>query len=292
MKVHLDCIQCNLRQALEAARLAAADFDVQKKVVLKSLEVLSQYDSYRTSPEMGRAVHELVKEYTGNEDPYKKVKKDAIKTAHDVHPALKRFVEAQGDALRSALEVSAVGNLLDAGVYGDMRTVDLEAMLKEELAKGLGLGDIEALRNELQNARTVVIIGDNAGETVLDRILISEIKNVGREGVSVFYGVRSAPMINDATVEDAVASGLDQDATIVSTGSTVAGLLLDEATPEFLKLYHEADVVISKGQGNYETLSDSTGRTVYFLLKAKCQAVAADIGVSVGECVLARKRIV
>ena len=130
---------------------------------------------------------------------------------------------------------------------------------------------------------------DNAGETVFDRILISELKNVSGEGVTVFYGVRSIPVINDATAEDAVASGLDQDATIVSTGSTVPGLILDEADPKFLKLYRDADVVISKGQGNYETLSDSAGRTIYFLLKAKCQAVAEDIGVSVGEYVLARK---
>ena len=289
MKVHLDCVQCNLRQALEATRLVTTDVNVQKTIVLKSLEVLSKYDSYTTSPEMGSAVHEVVKECTGNEDPYKKVKKDAIKIAHDVYPAMKRFVEAEDDRLLAALEVSAVGNLLDAGIYGDMRTVDLEAMLKGELTKGLGLGDIEVLREELQHAETVVIIGDNAGETVLDRILISEIKNVSGEGVSIFYGVRSVPMINDATAEDAIASGLDHDATIVSTGSTVPGLILDKADPKFLKLYREADVVISKGQGNYETLSDSAGRTVYFLLKAKCKAVAGDIGVKTGEYVLVRK---
>ena len=144
MKVQLDCVQCNLRQALEAARLVTTDVDVQKTIVLKSLEVLSKYDSYTTSPEMGSAVHEVVKKYTGNEDPYKKVKKDSIKIAHDIYPAMTRFVEAQDDRLLAALEVSAVGNLLDAGVYGDMRTVDLENV-SGELAEGLGLGDIEAL---------------------------------------------------------------------------------------------------------------------------------------------------
>ncbi len=289
MKVQLDCVPCNLRQALEAARLATTDSDIQKKIILKSLEVLSRYDSYKTAPEMGGAVHEVVKEYTGNEDPYEKVKRVAIKMAHDIYPALKRYVEAQEDRLLSALEVSAVGNLLDAGVYGDMRTVDIETVLNRELTKGFAVCDIKALREDLQNVETVVIIGDNAGETVLDRILISEIKNVSGEKVGVFYAVRGVPIINDATAEDAIASGLDHDATIVSTGSAVPGLILDKTGPEFLKLYRDADVVISKGQGNYETLSDTAGRALYFLLKAKCEAVARDIGVGIGANVLVRK---
>lgn len=289
MKVQLDCVQCNLRQALEAARLVTTDLDIQKTIVLKSLEVLLEYDSYRTSPEMGGAVHEVVKEYTGNADPYEKEKRVAIKIAHDMYPVLKRYVETQEDRLLSALEVSAVGNLLDAGVYGDMRTVDMEAVLNRELTKGFAVCDIKALREDLKNAETIVIIGDNAGETVLDRILISEIKNVSGEKVGVFYAVRGVPMINDATEEDAIASGLDHDATIVSTGSAVPGLILDEADPEFLKLYRDADVVISKGQGNYETLSDTAGRGLYFLLKAKCEVVARDIAVSVGANVLVRK---
>lgn len=170
-----------------------------------------------------------------------------------------------------------------------MRAVDLEAMPKQEVTEGLGLGDIEQPRKELEKARTVVIIGDNAGETVFDRIVISKIKRMKREEVNVFYGVRSALVIYDTTAEDAIASGLDCDAAIVSTGSTVPGLLLDEATLEFLELYRAADVVISKGQGNYETLGESIGRVIYFLLKAKCQAVAADIRVSQGEYVLLRR---
>jgi uncharacterized protein with ATP-grasp and redox domains len=157
MKVQLDCVQCNLRQALEAARLVTTDLDIQKTIVLKSLEVLLEYDSYRTSPEMGGAVHEVVKEYTGNADPYEKVKRVAIKIAHDMYPVLKRYVETQEDRLLSALEVSAVGNLLDAGVYGDMRTVDMEAVLNRELTKGFAVCDIKALREDLKNAETMAL---------------------------------------------------------------------------------------------------------------------------------------
>jgi len=289
MKIHLECVQCTLRQAWEGARLATADSDVQKAIVLKSLEALAEYGSYATPAEMGGAIHELVKAYSGNEDPYRKVKKDSIRIAHGIYPALKSHVEAQDDRLLAALEASAVGNLLDAGVYGDLRAVDLEAVIRRELTKGLAVCDVGAFREELPGAGTIVIIGDNAGETVLDRILVSEIRHAAGQGVGVSYGVRGAPIINDATAEDAVASGLNHDATIVSTGSAAPGLILSEAAPDFLKLYREADVVISKGQGNYETLGDSAGRAIYFLLKAKCEPVAADIGVSIGDYAFIRK---
>ncbi len=127
---------------------------------------------------------------------------------------------------------------------------------------------------------------------MLDRILISEIKRAcGKEDkVNVFYGVRSAPMINDATAERCCRIRLDHDATIVDTGCCTPGIVLRNATPDFLKLYEEADVVISKGQGgNYETLSDSAGRTIHFVLKAKCRAVAEDTEVNIGEYVLLRR---
>lgn len=288
MQAHLDCVYCNVRQALEAARLASADADVHKKVVLKSLDALTKYDSYRTPAEMGGVIHHLVKEYSSNPDPYKRVKEDSIEMALSVYPGLKRFVEGDGDRLLRALEVSAAGNLLDAGVYGDLRAQDMEATLMKELDRGFALCHVDALREDLLGARNVLIIGDNAGETVLDRIMISEIKRACGNGAepSVFYGVRSAPIINDATAEDAVASGLEHDAIIVDTGCSAPGLILDAADSEFLKLYREADVVISKGQGNYETLSDSAGRTIYFVLKAKCGVVAKDTGASLGDYVL------
>lgn len=291
MQVHLDCVHCNVRQALEAARLTTADTGIHKKIVFASLEALAKYDSYRTPAEMSRAVHDLVKQYSGNPDPYKKVKEDSIAMARGVYPRLKRLVEGDVDRLLRALEVSAAGNLLDAGVYGDLRTQDMEAVLMEELDRGFALSDLEALRGDLPGARNVLIVADNAGETVLDRILISEIKRACGSGTepNVFYGVRSVPAINDATVEDAVASGLEHDAIIVDTGCGAPGLVLDDADPEFLEIYREADVVISKGQGNYETLSDSAGRAVYFVLKAKCEVVARDTGASLGDYVLLRR---
>ena len=218
MKPQLECLQCSIRQALEAAELAGADLELKKEIAVETLKLLLEYDSYGSPAELSGGVHALARRLTGNTDPYKKLKEATIRIAREVYPAVARGIKGQEDRMLYALEVSAVGNVIDAGVYGDLRDVDLEAILQEELTKGFAVCDIDAMRHDLSDARSVVIVGDNAGETVFDRLMISEIKNMVGDGVKVFYGVRNIPTINDATVEDAVASGLDQEAAVMSTG--------------------------------------------------------------------------
>lgn len=291
MRVKLDCVPCSLKQALEAGRLATDDSKVQETILLKSLEALLHYESCQTPAQLGGVVHALAREYSGNPDPYSRVKRDSIEMAQGIYPKLKDMVEEAEDSLYQAVKVSAVGNLLDAGVYGDLGLLDLQSWIEDELDKGFAYCDLKSLRDELSDAETVVVIGDNAGESVFDRILIGAIRRTIGEGkkAKVFYGVRSAPVINDVTFEDAIASGLEEDAIIISTGCSEPGLVLEEATSEFLQIYKEADVVISKGQGNYETLGDSARRPVYFLLKAKCMVIATDLGVNPGDYVLLHK---
>ncbi len=290
MKIHLECIPCNLRQILEASALAGADASTQEDIFVEALQIVQNYRSYATSPELGRALHGVVKKRTGNADPYNRIKAEAIAIANRLYPALHHRSETEGDRLRAALELSAAGNLIDAAVYGALSAKDWERMLLQELRRGLRLDDLEHLRAELERASTVLVVGDNAGETVFDRFLLTEINNLNPAVKQLFYGVRSAPIINDATADDAAASGIGEVAAIVDTGSTAPGLLLAEMTPEFEHLFYSADVVICKGQGNYETLSCSTKRPVYFLLKAKCGVIADDLGVEAGQYVLRRSR--
>lgn len=289
MEVHLDCLPCNLRQVLEAARLATPNPEIQCAIVLESLKILKNFNSYGTSPEMGRAVHQLVVKHTGITDPYKQLKKESIQMAHSLYPALENYVRSQGDRLQAALGVSAVGNLIDAAVYGVLPAAELEKKLKEELEQGFNFKDLETLRQEAKKARIIVIIGDNAGETVFDKILLTELKNISRGEAGLFFAVRSAPIINDATMEDALASGLDEVSVLLETGSTVAGTIWEEMSLDFRRLFLQADLVVAKGQGNYETLGQTKQRPLYFLLKAKCSLVAEHIGVPLGEYVLLKK---
>ncbi|HHY10750.1 MAG TPA: DUF89 family protein, partial [Firmicutes bacterium] len=288
MKVQPDCYHCCLRQVLESVRFATDDPKVHQQVMLEALEVMKSFDYNKTSPIMGRAVHKLVEKHTGVKDPYQKVKEESIAVALELYPSFKKFVAEQEDKLSAAIQVSALGNLLDAAAYGDLRQVDWEKVFQNELAKNHKLGDIEKLRGELKAAKSVLIIGDNAGETVFDRILAAEIK-AANEAVEVFYGVRGYPIINDATMQDAIHSGLGEETTIVDTGSSAPGLVLKDAPAEFLKLYNKADVVISKGQGNYEILEEDPKRPIYFLLKAKCSTIAAHLGVDLDTLVFLQK---
>ncbi len=125
----------------------------------------------------------------------------------------------------------------------------------------------------------MLIIGDNAGETIFDKVLIEELLNL-----EIIYAVRSGPIINDATIEDVELAGLNRQVRLISTGCDAPGVIRTECSQEFLKIFDEADIVISKGQGNYETLSEEE-REIFFLLKVKCPVIAKHIGVDSGDYV-------
>jgi uncharacterized protein with ATP-grasp and redox domains len=160
-----------------------------------------------------------------------------------------------------------------------MREFNIAEEIHSLIEQDLGIDHFKAFKEALDEAETVLYLGDNAGESVLDTILIEEIK------APVIYAVRDIPVLNDATHEDAVASGIAEVAEIISSGTTAPGTILRTCSNEFLEVFNTADVIISKGQGNYEALSD-VDRSVFFLLRAKCPVVAEDLGVKDGDLIL------
>jgi uncharacterized protein with ATP-grasp and redox domains len=276
MKAYLDCLPCMLRQVLEASKISTDNEELQNKIMAEALKGLADYKEYRNSPEVCRVMHGIVKQRTGVADTYREIKQRGIQTALKLLPALKRYVEDRKDRLYAALKAAATGNVLDSSISS---SIDFEACLEDEFNKPFTICDIDALEEKLKVSKTLLIIGDNAGETVLDRILIEELPPL-----DVTYAVRSAPIINDATKEDACASGLETYARIISTGCDVPGVNLDECSGEFLDAFYGADIVICKGQGNYETLSECD-RDLFFLLKAKCIVLARLLNVSLNAYV-------
>ncbi|SKC81090.1 damage-control phosphatase ARMT1 family protein [Maledivibacter halophilus] len=280
MEIQLDCIPCFLRQVLEASRMNTKDEEIQKEILLESINIIAEIDKYKSAPEVGRDLHRLVKKYTKVEDPYKELKEKSIETAERIYPDMKHFLYKQKERLYWALKISSVGNIMDAAIYGDK---SIKENFLEEFDKEFKICEIEKFQKCLKNAKTLLIIGDNAGETVFDRVLIEELLQL-----DVIYAVRSKPIINDTTTKEAYDSQLQYSAKIISTGCDAPGVILDECSEEFKEIYDTADVIISKGQGNYETLSDES-RGIFFLLKAKCPVIAKDIGVMVNDYVLMQK---
>jgi len=282
METFLDCLPCMLQQILEASRMSTDDIKLQKRIMYEAISALSQYDSFKNSPEIVREIHSIVKTLTGNSDSYHQIKQKDLQVALSLYPKLKQLVESREDRLFWALKAAAIGNVLDSAIY---LGYDIEANMDEELEKPFAFCDAYVLNQQLKEAKSILVIGDNAGETVFDCLLLEQLASL-----DLVYAVRSAPIINDATVEDAQASGIGRYAHIISTGCDLPGVLLDECSEAFLDIFYGADIVLSKGRGNYETLSDCD-RDMYFLLKAKCPVLAGLLDVGLNEYVFKYKSI-
>jgi damage-control phosphatase, subfamily I len=276
MKTYLDCLPCFLSQALRAARIATDDEKRIKDVLSEVGMMLRDIPLESTPPESGKRIYHKVSEITGNPDPYRKMKIESTEKALSLYPSLKDRVEESDDRLLTAIRIAIAGNVID---FGANCNFDLEKEIDNVLQKDFAVCDYAEFRDRLNKTDGILYIGDNAGECVFDRILIEEMKK------PVTYAVRSVPVINDATYEDAELAGIDRVASILPSGTDAPGAILGTCSAEFRDVYGRADFIISKGQGNYEALSDEK-RPISFLLKTKCHVIAADVGVDNGSIVL------
>jgi len=276
MKTYLDCYPCLLRQALDAARLAGADERQQKAVLERVLDVLKQVGPLSTPPEIGDRVHRIVRQEVGDEDPYRAVKEASTRQSLALYPRLKALLAEADDPLEVGVRLSIAGNIID---LGPTREYELWNTVERVLAQPFAIDDRGALRAAIARAGQVLYLADNAGETVFDRLLIEALD------LPVVYAVKGGPVLNDATRKDALAAGVNQAAEVISTGSDAPGTILSRCSAGFRQLYEEAELVIAKGQANYETLS-TEGAKVFFLLQTKCPVIARDVGAPVGSIVL------
>ena len=289
MRTYLDCIPCFFRQALDAARISGAGPILQKRVLHEVAKTLPALSLRATPPEIARTVYGIVRKATHRNDPYQKIKKQSNTLALAMYPELRSRVSASDDHLRKAVEMAIAGNIIDYGVRNSLN-------IKEELKKILraekdvfGKGNHAFIHYHdfsrmIRKAKNILYLADNAGETVFDRILIEEIQK-GDAHKNIIYAVKESPIINDALIGDASQCGIDRIATVVSSGSDAPGTILSLCSREFLKMYRSADMIISKGQGNFEALSEEK-KPIFFMLRAKCSVVANDIGCSLGDILL------
>ena len=289
MKTYLDCIPCFFKQAIEAARLAGAGEKKQKMILNEMAKSLQGFQLNSTPPLMGWTIHRIVKRLTRNTDPYIAIKRKSNKLALRIYKRLKNKVKHSKDRLLTAVELAIAGNIIDYGVKNALNVnKELKKILrKEERAikkEDRRLFNYQAFKHALKSASTILYLADNAGETVFDKILIEEIKRDYKDR-KIIYAVKEKPIINDALIEDARKCGIDKIAEVISSGTDAPGTILSLCSKKFLKIYKSADLIISKGQGNFEALSEEK-RPMYFLFMAKCPVVAKDVGCSVGDIVL------
>lgn len=276
MKTCLDCYPCFLRQALSAARQAGAPVEMQRHILLETMDQLGSLPADATPPVMAEGIHRMVRRETHTPDPYAQSKRDATAQAMRLLPALRERVRTAPDPLETAVRIAIAGNIIDDGVA---EHYDLESTLARVLQQPFAIDGLALLRQALSGAGTILYLADNAGETVFDRVLIETITR------PVTYVVKAGPVINDATLGDALAAGLDTVSNIIDNGSDAPGTLLEHCSASFRERFAQAPLIIAKGQANYETLSDIQA-PVFFLLQAKCKVIADDLGVPPGSVVL------
>jgi uncharacterized protein with ATP-grasp and redox domains len=286
MKTYLDCLPCLMSQALKAARAATDDEEVQRQVVNAMAGLIPELSLGLKPPEIAQRGYRLIRQITGNNDPFYKAKVEANQTALAFWPRLKQLIEQSADRLFMACRLAILANSIDFGP--NFEHGGIEAIIDEATTCSLPLAvnDYDRFWSSLNNSRTLLYLGDNAGEIVFDRLLIEEIHHV-RE-LKTYFVVREKPVINDVTVDDALAVGMDSVARVVSNGSDTPATILSQCPTELQQLFRSVDIIIAKGQGNYESLEGEPGN-IFFLLRAKCPLVAGLLGVNVGDCVLKRE---
>lgn len=287
MKSCFDCIPCFFRQALEAGKLAHAGPLTLKKILDRIARTVPAFSLDSSPPEMGRIIHNTVKKMTKRRDPYRQIKARSNKLALGLYPRLKKRIAGSKNRLLTAAGLAIAGNIIDFGVKNSLN-VDLEL---KKILQGRGeipssgrLFRFPAFEKALKGPGPVLYLADNAGETVFDRLFIEEIRFQYPEK-NIFYAVKGEPVINDATEEDARASGIHKTAAIISTGLDAPGTVLDLCSASFMRFYRKAGLIISKGQGNFEALSKEK-KNIFFLFMAKCPVVASELGCRTGQAVL------
>ncbi|WP_022665127.1 damage-control phosphatase ARMT1 family protein [Desulfospira joergensenii] len=282
MRMHNDCLPCIARGALDAARLSTDDELIQQKIVKTVLARLSQVEMDCPPPLMARFIQESVKELAGVDDPFKRLKKEYNDLALDLYPELKAEKDRAGTRsgrFETGVRLAIAGNIIDFGATSQVGRQKVLDTISHALSTRVN-GEIRLLEQAVQKAENILWLADNTGEIVFDKLLLEEM-----DRDKIIYVVRGGNAQNDATMEDAQYTGITELVRVMDSGAAIPGTLVSICSKEFQRAYERADLIISKGQGNFETL-DHRDKRIFFLFKAKCPIVATHAGCEPGDVVI------
>ena len=284
MKSDLECLECLLKQGLNTIRLVTSDENLQRDVMNRIAVKIPQCDLNLSPALISKHVYDIISEVTGIQDPYEDNKKQTNEEALKLLPKLEQLVQESADPLLTALHLAVAGNIIDLGIGHEF---NLEYDVIRILNSRFAIDHSSDFRKELIPGRKLLYIGDNSGEIVFDRFFIQELL---KYKLDILFVVKSGPVINDATLEDARIAGITDLIPVIGTGSDDIGVNFNRASEEFLYAFNEADFVLAKGQGNYETL-EGYAKNIYFLLKTKCMVIARAVGVENGQIIFKHQAI-
>jgi uncharacterized protein with ATP-grasp and redox domains len=278
MRVHLDCFPCFLRQSIIALRLGTKDELLRERILKSILPEIQIADISRPPAYATTFIHRKIRQLLGK-DPFEELKSEYNRIALGLYPSLKTMVWKSQDPLWTATRLAIAGNVIDFGIF---TSVDVEGAIDKALNNPLAVDEFEIFKKAIFDADTIVYLADNAGEIVFDRLLIETLISFGK---SVTVVVKGAPVINDSTLKDALESGLTRICQVIDNGSDAVGTILVWTSSAFQDTFNNAQLVISKGQGNFETLI-GIQKNIFFLFQSKCNVVSKELGLSRGSMLL------
>lgn len=259
--------------------MVSKDPAVHEQMMREVLRWASEMDLRQSPPAVAQRIQRRLRQITGVEDPYHAAKARQNHIALELLPALRAEIQSSASPLETAVHIAIAGNMIDMGAHSDVSELDVYRALQQATSAPF-YGEMDLFSQAISEARSILYLADNAGEIAFDRLLIEQISPK-----RVTLVVRGAPVINDATRIDAQAVGLDKIVEVLDNGSDAPGTLLEDCSPEFRHRFANTDLIIAKGQGNFESLNRQPGN-IFFLLKVKCPMVANHIMQPVGMQVL------
>jgi uncharacterized protein with ATP-grasp and redox domains len=277
MNISLGCIPCIVNSFLRLLKSGILPDAEKEPAMRRLLDFLARADYRQSPPALGREMHRMIREVLKDPDPYKEIKEKFNTMMLGYYDDFKKMVRQADDPFDMAMRLAIAGNVID---FGPQYQLDVMDTIQRVVHTDFAIDDTAQLRRDVHDASTVLYVGDNCGEIVMDKLFIEVMNHP-----TVYFAVRGAPVINDVTVDDAIQIGMNQWANVVTTGDDAPGAVWETASDDFKKLFFMADVVIAKGHGNLEGLID-VKHNIYFLLVTKCDLIANRVGAKTGDFIV------
>ncbi|MCK5855261.1 MAG: DUF89 family protein [Sulfurovaceae bacterium] len=273
MNLKSDCLSCLLNQSLRVAKALEVDEEKSKELLQIASASIATYGEV-SPPVAASDLYPKLANFIGVEDIYENLKADSSKEALRLLPMVKRNVNSVSEAIKA----SVAGNVID---FATPNHFDLDEEFAQVFQTPFAIDDEALFLSTLSHAKSFMIIGDNVGEHIFDKLLLEEIAKA-YPNLKIYYAVRGRPIINDVTLKEAKEIGIEKVAILVDSGVDTPGLAYERASDEFMELYNSMDLIIAKGMGNYECLEGVEDERIYHLFKVKCDVVASTVRAELG----------
>jgi len=277
--MNYECLICQvkaLEKRVEKYEIPAEKRNPLVSEILKKVASIDLEKSY--SPEITSDILNILKNSSGVADPYLPEKVQGNREMLERYEEFKEMIQQSENPFNTALRLAVAGNIID---FGPTNHFDLEGTIEKVLNSDFAIDHSAQLQKEIENAETILYLGDNAGEIVMDKLFLETLNHP-----NVWFAVREKPVLNDATEKEAREVGIHHVAKIIRNGDDTPSTLLHRVSDEFRQIYKKADLIISKGMGNYEGLMFETDPRLFFLLIIKCPVIGRKIGASKGDFVV------